>query len=228
MFKRILAVLVVLALSISMVGCLDIEEKVALKNDGTTFLTLKVRLMMEGKGVKSDSTDIQDLGKGISGIEVVESSTKSIYGQTISIVTIKGSNFSAIKKAFATLPKGDKQEQKDIGEVFSEKGFYNIKAKGNRLVITRTINKINMGDKAAKGKKKKDDFGAEMASMMFGGIAMRFDLEVPTKVISSNAENQDGNTLHWVIPLSYLQKNKVTLQAEIESTPELTKSITGK
>lgn len=67
--------------------------------------------------------------------------------------------------------------------------------------------------------------GEDMAQMMMGGMFMRFSLTLPGKIVAHNAETRDGQTLHWVYPLSYLTTHKVELWADVEATPEMERAL---
>ena len=54
---------------------------------------------------------------------------------------------------------------------------------------------------------------------------IRFELFVPTKVITTNAGEVFGQDLRWESNLGYMLKNPLQLSVEIESTPELEAKI---
>jgi hypothetical protein len=235
MFKKISIILSMLALVPLIAGCLEIEERVSIAPDGESALRFKMRMsipaeMKKKKGNPAEEAKgkFKEVGKSVEGIELTKVDVKDEYGQMVLTLGLKANSFAALSNAYDTFPKDeekDKAPDKDdeLEKVFSKDGFYTIRKKGNRLVIERKI-----GTKKQKKKAKGKEKDAEMLSTMLGGVTMRFDLEVPSKVISSNAEEVDGQTLHWVIPLAYLDGHQVTLRAEIEATPELAKVLTGK
>lgn len=234
MIQRILCAASLIITSTLIAGCFEIEERVSIAPTGESSMVFKLR-MSTPEDSKSTSDDINKkldgVGKGVDGVTIAEMGAKDIFGQKIFSFGLKAPSMKAMQRAYSTFPKeekkGDAQKDalnKNIDSVFSEKGFYSVKSKGKNLLITRTFGS-EVKAKKKKGKKDEMQGFAEMMNMMTGGAKFRFDLEVPTKVISSNAESVDGNILHWVIPFEYIQRHKVVLTAEIESTPELTKAL---
>ena len=232
MFKRIaMAVALVLALPI-MAGCLEIEERVSIEPDGTAGLDFKMRLVVPADQMKKNPMDeakgeLSSVGSGVDGVTVEKFEVRDEYGQMILDLDLKADSFKALRNSYATFPKPDKSGKKAGGgdvieKLFSKKGFYTIKKRGKKLVIERKVG-IKRRKKKSKGKDKDKDIEALMS--MLGGIMLHFDLVVPSKVISTNAQDTYGNTLRWAIPLNYLDGHEVKLRAEIESTPELAKSI---
>jgi hypothetical protein len=230
MFKRIaLALSLILALPI-LAGCLEIEERVSIAEDGVSKLNFTMRLVVPADQIKKNPMDeakgeLSNVGSGVEGITVEKFEVRDEYGQMILDLDLKADSFNALRNAYATFPKEKKRGKKpDGGEVieklFSKKGFYAIKKKGKNIVLERRI-----GIKRKKRKSKGEDKDIDALMSMFGGIMLHFDLMVPSKVVSSNAEDVYGNMLRWTIPLNYLDGHEVTLRAEIESTPELAKAI---
>ncbi len=232
MSKRKLLFLSLLLMLPLLAGCLEIEERVSIAPDGVSTLDFKMRLAIPGEQKKGQAEEARsklgDVGSGVDGVEVVDFGITDQYGQMVLNIDLKADSFSALQNAYATFPKEKKKGKKpepgdEIEKVFSKEGFYTIKKKGNKLVVERKI-----GTARKKKKAKGEEKDVEMLMAMVGGIMLRFDLKVPSKVISSNAEEVDGDTLRWVIPLHYLEENRVTLRAEIESTPELAKALLKK
>jgi len=225
--KKIIFLSLLLILPL-MAGCLDIEERVVIMPDGSSALKFKMRMAIPVEAKKKNPAgEIQEqlstVGSGVDGVRMVDFGIEDKYGQLIFSMNLQADSFSALRKAYATFPRSTKKKRKKSGndiidQIFSKKGFYSIKKKRDKLVIERTIG-------LKKKRKKSKDEDLDMLVSMMGAISMHFDLEVPSRVLSSNAEEVDGNTLHWIIPLQYLENNRVTLRAEIEATPELIKSI---
>jgi len=207
-------------------GCIDIEERLNIDMNGFSTLRTKIRFTLpedKKRKVNIKEEDFADMGAGLKDVSF-DVKTESLYGQLITTMTFRSDRFSALQDAYASLPKKEPGENEpDFDSIFSKRNFYKIKRKGKNLQITRTV---GGGKKRSKG--KKDKLGGEIADMMLGMMKVRFGLEVPTRVISSNAESVDGQTLEWVLPLSYLEKKRVTLKAVIESTPELTQALLKK
>jgi hypothetical protein len=233
MFKRVaLALSLVLLLPI-LSGCFEIGERVSIEPDGTAGLDFKMRLVVPEDQRKKKNPmeeakgELSNVGSGVDGVTIEKFEVKDEYGQMILDMDLKADSFKALRNSYATFPKPDKSGKKAEGgevieKLFSKKGFYTMKKKGKKIVIERKIG-IKRRKRKPKGKDKDKDIEALLS--MLGGIMLHFDLVVPSKVISSNAQDVYGNTLSWVIPLNYLDGHEVKLRAEIESTPELAKAI---
>jgi hypothetical protein len=118
--------------------------------------------------------------------------------------------------------KKEGEKSKEALDALTPGSFYSMKQKGDRITITRTF--VPTKKKAKKKQSEEDKNAAAMMGLM-GGPTMRFELTVPGKVLSSNAEDSSGGRLVWVIPAAYLQEHKVTLTAEIEVSPELVRAL---
>lgn len=231
MIRRLLTAALLMTCCFLFTGCFELEEQVSIDPTGPASALIKLRLTLPqgqkaDKGAKGIEIKSDEIGKGIDGFESAKASVRELYGQIISEVTLKARSFKALAQAYNTLPReqGTPQNQEiKLDRLFTEKGFYQLKNKGKTILITRTF----LPEKQATQKKKKDESGgmADMVGMMMGSMQMRLTLKVPSDVVSSNAEDQDGRTLHWVIPLEYVSTHKVVLQAEIQSTPELVKAL---
>lgn len=226
MFRKICTAAAAIALCAMLAGCLEIEEKVSLSPDGPVSALLKIRLYMP-KGAKQEkpkALNIKEdgIGKGIDGFESASVTTREVFGQFISEVSLKARSWKALAEAYDTLPR--EQEQKDqnddLDQLFTQKGFWQVKDKGKTILFTRTF----VPTEKKKDKKAEEGMG-ELVAMMMGSMKFRVTLDLPSDVVSSNAEERDGRTLRWVIPLDWLSAHKVVLQAEVKSTPELVKAL---
>lgn len=204
-------------------SCFEIEEKVTLAPTGESSIALLVRIPVAGKGKAPDGADAgarqtaEELSKELSGFTSVDMATSSQMGQTVVAVKATAPSYEGLAPFYGPLLKQQKEGKKDttsdLGQVLTPKGFYTFKRKGNRLLITRTF------VPQAKGKKKKqseEDKSAEMLLGFLSGSFMRFELTVPGKVLSSNAEEVSGSRLTWVVPMGHFQNNKVVFKAEVE------------
>jgi hypothetical protein len=226
MSKRLIAAAAALSLCALMAGCLDIEEKVTIQPDGPASALLKIRLYLPkgGKDEAPPDLDIkaEGIGRGIEGFESATVTTREAFGQVISEIALKARSWKALAGAYDTLPREPEKKDSgvDVDRIFTQKGFWQLKKKGNSILMTRTF------VPAKKKKAKKADEGmGDLVAMITGSMKLRIELDVPSDVVSSNAEEQDGRALRWVIPLDWLSSHKVVLKAEIESTPELEKAL---
>jgi hypothetical protein len=228
MFKKTVSIVFLLIAATALTGCLDFEERVTINEDGSGKMRFKTRMVLP-KDKKNEEVKLDEIGmtKGIDGVSILEITNKSNYGQTILSTTYAADKFLNLRNVYKGFPSDlSKEGGPELGGTFSEGSFYKIKKKGKNLLITRKLKKIKR--KRKRSKRSKDSFqqvGGEMAKMVMGGMKIRYDLEIPTRVILSNAEEVDGKVLHWVVPISYLGESEVVLTAEIESTPEMTKAL---
>lgn len=230
MFRKLMTAVLLGAFGLTLAGCFEIEETVTIDPAGPVSSLIKLRLTMpqgqkKEKGAPGMEIKEAGIGSGIAGFESVKVTTREIYGQLISEILLKARSFKALAETYNTLPKDQEQQNEQgpkLDQLFTEKGFYQLKHKGNKIVITRTF--LPSGKKPEK--KKADDQGlGDLMGMMMGSMQLRLELRVPSEVISTNAEEQNGRTLRWVLPIDYLSTHKVVLQAEIEATPELVKAL---
>ncbi len=252
MIRRLPLFMSLFFLCIFISGCFEVEEKISIAEAGSVDMNLRIRFPISDKGgLKMDDPqqklmELGELGKGISGIMVMGPTLETKYGQTIMQFGIKADSLKALAAAYDTFPKEEGAKpigaqcgadaMKGLENAFSSKGFYTISRKGrDSLFIRRVISEAPKKPKEVKKKKagKKDEaFGVEMAEMMMammgGGLKLRFDLTVPGTVLSSNAESVDGNAMHWVIPIDYIQKNRVVLEAVVKTSPELIERLMKK
>jgi hypothetical protein len=204
-------------------GCLEIEEKVALLPTGEGTIRFLIRLPIAGKGELKPKEDpaqvVRELSKELAGFTSVDLQTKTTLGQTVIELSAKAPTLAALGPFYGPLAKSKEGEKpaKGLG-MLSPKSFYTMKRKGDRLLIARTLTP----PKQKKLSKDEQELGAFVGAM--SGF-MRFELDVPGKVISSNAEEVSGQRLTWVIPIDYLQKNKVQLRAEVAPPPEVLQAL---
>lgn len=228
MIKKLTNILFALLIITSTAGCLEIEETTSISPNGECNMSFTMRVSAPAnktKDVKKKMREegMEDMAKNLDGVTLIDHSVKEIYGQIVTNLKIHANKCSQLGNFYENMPGDEKPGAKpDMKGAFSKDNFYKFKKRGKKIVITRTIGPLE-GKK--KKKKAKKDFGGEFAAMMLGGMKLRFELDVPTRVLKSNAEINEGSRLEWIIPLSYLEKHKVKLTAEIESTPELAKNL---
>lgn len=224
---RLSLTLVLLFFMLTAAGCFEIEEKTYINEGGGCDMSFVMRFTSpsekKGKELQKElkSDELQKTMKDLNGVSMTGFEVKNSFGQIVLSMKFHTDECSKLAKVHANIPdEMDKEGGSGMKTAFSEDNYYKFKKKGSKIEITRTIGPIDTGKT-----EKKDQLGNELASMMLGGMKLRFELDVPSKVISSNAEDSSNNTLSWVLPLSYLQKNKAVLRATIESTPELEKAF---
>lgn len=230
MFRKLMVAVMLTAFGLTLAGCFEIEETVTMDPAGPASSLIKLRLTLpQGQKKGKDAPDISikeaGIGSGIAGFESVKVSMREIYGQMISEILLKASTFKALAATYNTLPKEQEQQGEQgpkLDQLFTEKGFYQLKNKGKTILITRTF--LPSGKKPGKAKKDEQGLG-DLMGMMMGSMQLRLELRVPSDVVSTNAEERNGRTLRWVVPIDYLSTHKVVLQTEIQATPELVKAL---
>lgn len=224
MRNRLLMVALAAALSALLSGCLEIEEKVSIGATGASAMRFLFRIPIASQpGVKVDTNAreaAEKLTQELADLTDVGIREASAMGQTAVIVEAKASSLRDLAAFYVPLLKKGQEEgpdkASDLGNIFTPKSFYTIKRKGDRLFITR----IFTPPKKKKAIKKEDKDLAELMGLM-GSTFVRYELEIPGEVISSNAESVDGQRLLWVVPFEHLQENRVELRAEISAPPEV-------
>lgn len=225
MRRRIALPIVLGLLGFVLAGCFEIEEKVTIAPTGEGTIRLLVRIPIAGKKEASEDEGAketaEELSQELSGFTSVDMHSDSTMGQTLVVVEAKAPAFAKLAAFYGPLLRQKKENQaSELGGVLTPKGFFTLKRKGNRLLITRTFTPV------PKKKKKGEKGEKELAVLMglMGSSFMRFELDVPGTVVSSNAEEASGSRLTWVVPMEYLQNNKTVFRAEVELSPEAAKT----
>lgn len=227
MARRMVLPMMLCLLFLFLSSCFEIEEKVTLAPTGEGSIALLVRIPIAGKGDASSDAGVkqtaEELSKELSGFTSIDMGSASAMGQTLVTVKATAPSFAGLAPFYGPLLKQHEKENQasDLGQVLTPKSFYAFKRKGDRLLITRTFTPPLQKKK----KKTEEDKNAELLLGFMGGSFLRFELTVPGKVLSSNAEEASGSRLTWVVPMNYLQSHKVTFRAEVELSPEAGASL---
>lgn len=212
-------------------GCFEVEEWVRVGANGATALTTKLRLGFSKQGQSAGALEISSelgtLGKGVQGVRVQGAKTEEKNGQVIVSVSAEADRLKDFAAFYRKVPpkEGGNKGVPDIGAIFSKGSFYQAKRNGNRIHITRTLQPVTKATPKKKGKDAK--MSDDMAQMMMGGVFMRFALTVPGKIVASNAETVDGQTLTWIYPMPFLSKQRTELWVDVEATPETGQALLG-
>jgi hypothetical protein len=93
------------------------------------------------------------------------------------------------------------------------------KNKKGQLVFSRTIDKIDLGQKEEAG--EENDLAGQMSAAMLSGYNWKYTIHFPAKVIGANTANENinanTNTVIWEIPLSTFSQGPQTLTATIQA-----------
>lgn len=228
MLKKVLQVVVIGVVATLVSACFEVDETVVLKADGSGTADIGIRMAVDDSkktdSAKPTTTMLEGVGTG-QGLSVATPKLVQGSGQTVMTVSVSATKFTNFAGLYKQDAKSGDTDSKEARDAFSKNDFYTIKKVGkDRLKITRTFLPTKAAKKeAAKDKKKKDALDMDFGSMMSGFC--HFDLNVPTQIFSHNGESVVGNTIRWVVPMTYLQTHKVQFTAEIAATPELLKGL---
>lgn len=125
-------------------------------------------------------------------------------------------------------------EKKKAETVIAGGDFEIKKLKNGNILITRFFTppppekkkvEKEKSDTSDKDKEKSDPISGlgSPESMLYEMMSFRFELIVPTEVVSSNAHQQVGQSLRWVVNMGTLMNKPFKMTAEIKANPELEK-----
>lgn len=228
MLKKCLQLAMILVIGGSISACFEVDETVVLNADGSGKADIAIRMAVDDSkktgSPKATVTMLEGVGMG-QGLTVATPKLTQGLGQTVMTVSVAAQTFLNFTGLYKSDAKSGDTDSKAARDAFSKNEFYTIKKVGkDRLKITRTFLPTKAAKKeAAKGKKKNDGLDMDFGSMMSGFC--HFDLNVPTQIFAHNGDSVVGQTIRWVVPMTYLQTQKVQFSAEIAATPELLKGL---
>jgi len=213
--KKIKISLSLLTLSILLFGCLDYKEKMKLNPDLSGELSFNVGISeqlfnMGGKSGDMKEFDEDKLKENYSnkeGIRFISSRSYSESGNRWIEIKVGFDSIQALMKSTT-----DSTQRGMIGFI-----SINENNKGE-ITFSRKIfgNKTNQDTIA-------DELSKNMMEMMFGNYTWKYELTLPGKIISSNADsvNHANSTIYWSFPLSKISSEKlmtVTFRTEEPNT----------
>jgi hypothetical protein len=227
MLKKCLQLVMIGVVATLFSACFEVDETVVLNADGSGRADIAVRMAMDDSkktdAAKPTTTMLEGVGSG-QGLTVGVPKLVQGIGQTVMGISVTAPKFSNFTNLYKQESKSGDKDSNEARDAFSKNEFYTIKKVGkDRLKITRTFMPTKAAKKEAAKGKKKDALDMDFSSMMSGFC--HFDLNVPTQIYSHNGDSVVGNTIRWVVPMSYLQTHKVQFSAEIAATPELLKGL---
>lgn len=227
MLKKCLQLVLILVVFGSISACFEVDETVVLNADGSGRADIGIRMAVDNSkktdSAKPSGTMLEGIGAA-DGLTVAMPKLVEGMGQTVMTVSVAAQTFSNFTNLYKQEAKGGDTDSKEARDAFSKNEFYVLKKLGkDRLRITRTFLPTKAAKKNAARGKKKDALDMDFSSMMSGFC--HFDLNVPTQIFSHNGDSVVGNTIRWVVPMTYLQTHKVQFSAEIAATPELLKGL---
>jgi hypothetical protein len=227
MLKKSLQMVMVVVMGATISACFEVDETVVMNADGSGKADIMVRMAMSDSKKSDSVTPTTTMLEGVGmrpGLTVATPKVVQGIGQTVMTVSVSAAKFANFAGLYQQDGKGGDQSSKEVRDAFSKNGFYTLKKVGkDRLRITRTFLPTKAAKKESAKGKKKDALDMDFGSMMSGFC--HFDLNVPTQILSHNADSVVGNTIRWVVPMMYLQTHKVQFVAEIAATPELLKGL---
>lgn len=227
MLKKWLQMMMILVLGSTISACFEVDETVVLNADGSGKAEIGVRMAMDDSkktdSAKPTTTMLEGVGSA-QGLTVASPKLVQGNGQTVMSISVSAPKFTNFAGLYKQDGKSGDKDSKEARDAFSKNEFYTVKKVGkDRLKITRTFLPTKAAKKEATKGKKKDALDMDFSSMMSGFC--HFDLNVPTQILSHNGDSVVGNTIRWVVPMTYLQTHKVQFTAEIAATPELLKGL---
>ncbi|GEM_PF-6191676 len=225
-------------LALSCTACFEVDEWVRIADNGATTMRATVRMAIgDGKSTPHLNTHnpLSESVAAIPGITVSASIAEQRNGQMLAATELAGASLANFQNIYRKLPAADSADEstRNMINMFRNGGFYHAHKAHGRIRVERTITpQKSAHKKMAKksGKKSKNDlaaFGDDMSNMLLGSVFLRFALSLPGDILASNAETIDGHTAHWVFPLPYLAKTKITLWAEVADTPAAERALLG-
>ena len=192
-------------------SCLEYKEKMKIEKSGSGEVTFSIGI----------SESLFNMNKDSSGVnEFDESKLKEKYSKSDGIKFLSSRTYSdagnkwiEIKLGFDSLEKlvkasNDSSSQGMIGQISLKEN------KEGDMVYERILSNNQSGNDSTG-----DEIGKGIMESMFGGYKWTYEITLPGKIISTNAEpsnvDQDNNTVKWIIPMASLSKSasmKVTYE----------------
>jgi hypothetical protein len=224
--KYLLPFFAFLLITVSFVGCLDVNRKIIIKPDGSG---------MELQQIKIDRSFYDMIIMMVSAMDTTKSVSirDSLYDHTEMIGKIQA-NLSG--REGIVLKKVDGRTEPDSSNVYTlEYTFDDVK----RLSYTTNVNPDNQLSSGSRTESKWTDNGKEVLfsfiyisepdptkneqqqfglEELFKGKNMTFDIEFPYDIVSSNATSVNGRNAVWVFPVYdiYMNSAKLNLDAKLK------------
>jgi|WetSurMetagenome_2_1015567.scaffolds.fasta_scaffold347127_2 hypothetical protein len=195
----------ILFLSFFLTACIEYKEKLKLNDDGSGDITFAVGLSEELFKLDKDSSQVNDFSEDKikkdwqdkKGIEFVGSRSYAKDGNKWIEISLKFESLEALQKA-----SDDSTSKGMIGNISLTQN------ENGNWVFTRKIY-----NSTAKEESGDDSVSSGMMKMMFGQYKWQYELTLPSKIISTNAEEEnvdtETNTVKWIFNLGSLSSNKI-------------------
>jgi hypothetical protein len=212
--------------SIILVSCIEYQEKMKLNLDGSGEITFAFGISESIFSMGGDNAGLKEFNeekidqnyKDKKGIKLVSKRTYTESGNRWMEAKI---SFDSINDLIAS--STDTTQQAAIGDISLTQD-----SNGN-MVFTR---KISKEQKETEPDSSSQKVGEGMMEMMFGKYQWHYELTLPGKIVSTNANSADvdysSNTVKWNIPIASLAKTQImTVTFEKSTATNLTIIILG-
>lgn len=244
--KKTANLLFMAVLFFSLAACLEFNEVVQLKRDGSALLTLVIKMPdivdKDKKSEDAQSKDLKDsaedlLGGLSQGYQIVDQGQRQVNGLNLFTLSVSLPSLEGVKELYRHTGfkkkeggKAEVSKGKDSFErIFLRSEHFKVKkTKEGTLLITRSFAAPKDGDKASspkndKGKEKDKEMekmNQELEDAMLNAFYFTFEFVSPTEVKSSNATRVVGNTYRWETTFGFLSRNQFTMELEIADLPK--------
>jgi hypothetical protein len=213
----------ILLLSISLFSCIEYKEKMKLNDDGSGEISFAIGLSEEILSMGGNNKQFDDFNEekikreyeNKKGITFVGSKSYAKDGNRWIEISLKFDSLEDLEKASDSTSTGM------IGKITltqNENGSW---------VFTRKISKSNSSEKEAS-----DTVSNGMMKMMFSQYKWQYELTLPSKIINTNAKEEDVDTdkniVKWVYSLASLSTDKtMTVTFERQKSSSITYVVIG-
>jgi hypothetical protein len=187
-----------IALVLVIAGCIEYEEKVTLRHDGsgTMIVHYTISESMLNMGKEGDvplTFDKEEIEK--------ELESENVKIEKIESYTDEGKRHIVTELSFKDINKlPDKWVFKDRQMSFAQEGgFFTF-----RSIFT-------MGEKEEKEEQSKemDELGGQFADALLAEYSFKFSVQMPAEIVEARPDGKiEGNTVMWEFPLSTFSKEK--------------------
>lgn len=203
--KSLKSILSIIVVSIVLIGCLEYNEKMKLNSDFSGELTFSIGISEELFNLGGESSELENFDENKmkenyidkKGIKFISSRSYSESGNKWMEVKI---SFESIEDLLNSTT--DTTQKGMMGEISIKEN------EDGNFVFTRYV----FGNEAQKDTSA-DAMSQGMMDMMFAKYQWQYELSLPSKIISSNAEpgniDNNNNIVKWSYPLSSLSTKQL-------------------
>ncbi|MEW6195809.1 MAG: hypothetical protein AB1521_11705 [Bacteroidota bacterium] len=197
--------LLLIVISLLLSGCLEYDEKMKLNSNFSGELTFAIGISEELYNLGGESPELKNFDE--NKMKESYSNKKGIKFISSRSYSEGGNKWMEIKISFDTIEDllnstTDSTQKGMIGEISISED------KDGNFVYSRNVfgNETEQDSSA-------DEMSQSMMDMMFGKYQWKFELGLPSKIISSNAKSEnvdnDKNIVKWTFPLSSLSTKQL-------------------